>query len=165
MIDRLAEEGKHLGAEIKRLVAAGIKFPSTDAPESYEYSYKGETKSMSFPKFEARVHMPVAQIKGDYPKLQKTVAALVDAYQAKKHYSRFKTALSFNCRAAEYAHYKAQDRLPAWIKNTAWEDGFKLPGGKIVWQRLKLFQPVVGQHAVSILKRETTKAKQVNIDY
>jgi hypothetical protein len=165
MIDRLTEEAAHLNAEIKRLVAAGIRFPSSDAPERHEISYKGETKSMSFLKFEARIHIPEAQYKGDYPIIDKTQHALVDAYRIRKRYMKMITSLRFSCRAAEYAHYKAPDRLPAWIRNESWEEGFKIPGGKIAWQRLKLFQPVVGQHAVSILKRETTKAKQVNIDY
>jgi len=167
MIDRLAEESKHLNQQIKMLLQQGITFPAggEDAPESHEYGEKGETKSMSFPKFESVVYIPEAQYSGKFLPLGKTQEDLVDAYKTRKQFMRMTTALRFNCRAAEYAHFKAPDRFPAWIKNTDWEDGFKIPGKKIVWQRLKLFQPAVGQHAVSILKRVTTKAKQVNINY
>lgn len=168
MIDRLTEEAKHLNDQIKLLLSAGIKFPVGDedaAPQSHDYEEKGKTKSMSFPKFEVIMYMPETQYSGVYPAVDRNVQSLVDAYQTRKRYMKLITDLRFNCRAAEYAHYKAQDRMPAWIKNAKWEDGFKIPGGKIVWQRLKLFQPAVGQHSVSILKREIMKAKQVNIDY
>lgn len=166
MVDRLTKEVSHLNSEIKRLQVAGINFPATgDKPETHEYSHKGETKSVSFPKFEAVIYIPESQISGAFPSLDKTQKALVDAYQTKKRYARLSSSLNFNCRAAEYAHYKAPDRMPHWIKNTNWEHDFKIPGKRVEWQRLKLFQPAVGEHAVSILKRVTTKAKQVNINY
>ena len=71
----------------------------------------------------------------------------------------------FMARATEYAHYKAPDRIPAWIRNETWEDDFVEPGKRVKWQRLKLFQPEVGKHAVSILKRVTEKSAQVSPDF
>lgn len=165
LIDRLTAEGSHLGEEVKKMIAAGIKFPEGKGPKAYEYPVKGETKSMSFPKFEARVFIPESQFTGEFPTYDANTINLVGAYNKKKRLAKAKKLLQFNTRAAEYAHFKNPDRLPAWIKNEDWEPGFKIPGGRIVWDRLKLFQLEVGEYAVSILRRTTTKATQVNIDY
>jgi len=165
LIDRLTEEASHLGVEVNKMIEAGIKFPSGKGPKAYEYPVKGETKSMSFPKFEAKVFIPENQFSGKFTTYKPNTINLVGAYNKKKRLLKAKKLLQFNTRAAEYAHFKRQDLLPAWIKNEDWEPGFRIPGGRIEWMRLKLFQPEVGQHSIAILKRTTTKATQVNIDY
>lgn len=165
MIDRLTEEASYLNREIKAIQEEGIYFPKGKGPRTYDYSHKGETKPMSFPKFEVKIYIPSLQFKGEFPKIERSQKALIEAYQKRKRLMRYIKDLRFSCRAAEYAHYKAQDRFPVWIKNVSWEDGFVEPGKRTKWSRLKLFQPQVGQRAVSILKRETTKSTQVDINY
>ena len=54
--------------------------------------------------------------------------------------------------------------MPHWIKNVEWEPGFREPGKRTDWERLKLFQPEPGLHSVSILKRTFDKATQVALD-
>ena len=78
--------------------------------------------------------------------------------------NRMKDFLRFMTRVTEYAHYINPERMPAWIKNVTWEDGFREPGKRTDWQRMKLFQPEVGKHSVSILKRTYQKADQVNAE-
>jgi hypothetical protein len=165
MIERLTEEAKFLNAEVKRLRAAGIEFPGDQGPETYEYPVKGESKSVSFPKFEAKIYIPETEISGEYPETDKSQTELVRIYKKMKRLRSLKRDLMFNVRAAEYAYFKNQVAVPAWIKGQVWEDGFKIPGKRVEWKRLKLFQPAVGERAISILKRETTKATQVGIDY
>jgi hypothetical protein len=166
IIERLTEETSNLNSQIKLMLSAGITFPSEkEAPKSYDgYTY-GETKSMSFESFEAKIFIPELNIKGEYPRIKKSQANLVSTYEKKKELSRIKESLMFMTRATELAHYKAPTNMPAWIQNTKWEDDFVEPGKRIKWQRLKLFQPEVGKHAVSILKRVTQKSTQVSPDF
>jgi hypothetical protein len=103
---------------------------------------------------------------GEWPSLARNQKTLVATYEKRKRLSNLKDSLMFMTRATEYAHYKNQDRMPHWIQNVDWEDGFKVSSrSQIQWQRLKLFQPEVGKHAVSILKRTYQKSAQVSADY
>lgn len=165
MIERLTEEVKHLNAEVKAMVSEGIKFPSDKGPTSYDYGKPGETKSVSFEVFEAKIHIPEIGLKGDFFKTEHNQEQLVETYEKSKRLKRYKEYLTFMTRATEYAHYTNPDRMPAWIKNAKWEDGFVEPGKRTKWTRLKLFQPEVGKHAVSILKRTYQKAARVDINY
>jgi len=161
LIERLEDEAKFLNSEMKRLQAAGISFPeSADQPESHDYSY-GDTVSKTFVAFEAMVYIPESNIEGAYIPLATTQAALITAYTKRKRLMNAVAKLRFMTRASEYAHYINQDRMPAWFKNVKWEEDFTIPGKRIKWQRLKLFQPKVGEHSVSILKRTFTKKARV----
>ena len=161
LIERLEDEAKFLNSEMKRLQAAGISFPeSADQPESHDYSY-GDTVSKTFVAFEAMVYIPESNIEGAYIPLATTQAALMAAYTKRKRLMNAVAKLRFMTRASEYAHYINQDRMPAWFKNVKWEEDFTIPGKRIKWQRLKLFQPKVGEHSVSILKRTFTKKARV----
>lgn len=160
LIDRLVDEAAHLNAEVKRLQAAGVNFPEGDGPKSYNYEY-GDTESKTFVAFNAMVYIPEQKYTGEYPNYPETQDALVAAYRKRKALNNVISKLRFMTRASEYAHYINPDRMPAWIKNVQWEDGFKMPRKRIEWQRLKLFQDKVGEHSISILKRVFTKKARV----
>lgn len=164
VIDRLAEEAKHLNSQLRMMLAEGISYPEGEGPAPFVDREYGATKSVKFDSFQAEIFVPELGLKGNYPKLLKDQKTLVATYEKRKQLNRMKDFLSFMTRATEYAHSAAPDRMPAWIKNVGWEDGFKKPGGRIVWQRLKLFQPEVGKHSVSILKRTYEKSAQVSAD-
>ena len=165
MIERLAEEAKYLNKEIKEMILEGIKFPPGEGIQTYDYDPPGETKSVTFNAFEAKIHVPELGLKGEFVKPKHDQQTLLEIYEKRKKLNRTKEGLMFMTRATEYAHHIAPDRMPAWIQNTTWEDNFVEPGKRIKWTRLKLFQPEVGKHAVSILKRVYPKAAQVDIDY
>jgi len=161
LVERLDDESKFLNAEMKRIQAAGISFPeSADQPQSHDYSY-GDTVSKTFVAFQAMIYIPESNIEGTYAPLETTQAALVAAYTKRKNLRNAVAKLRFMTRASEYAHYINPDRMPAWFKNVQWEEDFTIPGKRIKWQRLKLFQPKVGEHSVSILKRTFTKKARV----
>jgi hypothetical protein len=162
IIDRLSEEIKHLNAKIRQMKAYGIDFPKGEGPAPYVDREYGATKSVKYDSFQAKIFIPNLDLKGEYKVVEKSQENLVEAYNKKKRLARMKDSLQFMVRATEYAHYANPDRMPAWIKNVNWEDGFKEPGGRISWQRLKLFQPEVGKHSVSILKRVYSKTAQVS---
>jgi len=165
VVARLAEEIKHLNAQVKIMLAAGIKFPGDKGPDSYTAYGYGDTKSVKFDSFEAKIFIPELGLQGEYPKIEQNQENLVATYQKRKRLANMKDSLMFMTRATEYAHYLNPDRMPAWIQNEAWEDGFVEPGKRTTWQRLKLFQPEIGKHAVSILKRVTEKSAQVSVDF
>ena len=167
VVERLAEEVRHLNREIKAMQAAGIKFPGEgDRPSSYsDYTY-GDAKSVKFDSFQVKIFIPEMGLTGEWPTIKHTQKNLVETYQKRKRLSTLKDGLMFMTRATEYAHSINPDRMPHWIKNVEWENGFRESSrSRTDWQRLKLFQPEVGKHAVSILKRTYEKSARVSADY
>jgi hypothetical protein len=164
LMDRLKDESKFLFQEMKRLQAAGIEYPDGEGPAPFVETKYGDTISKAFPAFEMKVFIPQSKFVGEYEKYSDSPAALVDAYNRRKMFTyKIIPKLRFMTRASEFAHWKAMDRFPAWIKGAKWEDGFKIPRGRTTFQRLKLFQDSVGELSVSLLRREFTKKAQVSI--
>ncbi len=158
---RLTDQAAFMNTEVKRIQAAGVNFPSSgEKPQSHDYAY-GDGVQKRFNAFEAMIYTPETFITGSYHIYPETQKGLVAAYNDRKDLMKVITKLRFMTRASEYAHYTNPDRMPAWFKNVKWEDDFVMPGKKIKWQRLKLFQPKVGEHSVSILKRTYTKSARV----
>ena len=164
VIERLAEEVKYLNSQITAMKNSKILFPEGEGPAGFVGRTYGETRSQKFPSFEAKIHIPEMGLKGEFPKIKFDQAHLVSTYEKMKNLKSLKASLMFMTRATELAHHNAPDMMPAWIKNVAWEWGFVEPGMRTQWTRLKLFQPEVGKHAVSILKRITEKADQIAVD-
>lgn len=165
VMERLANEIMYLNSQTKAMLSDGIEYPEGEGPEIFTGGRTyGATVSKEFPSFEAKIFIPELGLKNAFPAIKFDQAHLVATYEKKKRISRLKDFLTFMTRATELAHYNAPDRLPHWIKGVEWESGFNEPRGRIEWDRLKLFQPEVGKHAVSILKRTTIKADQVAAD-
>ena len=55
--------------------------------------------------------------------------------------------------------------MPHWLENVKWENDYVVPGKRIKWERLVLFQPGVGKRSVSIRKRNYEKSEIVSKDY
>lgn len=166
LIDRLSKEASHYFQEAKRLKEAGITFPEGKGPKSVVTEAVSEKKSMKFTSFQTDVYIPDAEFSGEFPTLNNTQKNLVMAHEYRNQLL-FKDIpkLRFMARATEYSHYIAQDRFPAWMQNVKWEDGFSVPGGRIKWERCKLFQTKPGEFSVSLLRRTYEKSSQVDIDY
>ena len=164
LMERLTDEAAFMNSEVKRLKEAGINFSSAgDKPKSHSYNY-GATVSKKFVAFEAKIHIPDTFIDGEYAPYAESSEGLYNAYATRKEYNKALAALRFMTRASEYAHYTNPDRFPSWLQNVAWEKDFIEPGKRTKWDRLKLFQPAVGKHSVSILKRTYVKSAQVSVD-
>lgn len=163
VIERLAEEIKFLNGQAKSMLKEGIEYPEGEGPDTkppgtYDY---GDTISKVFKSFQAKIFIPEMGLKGEFPKIKHDQTHLVSTYEKAKRLKRLKSYLMFMTRATELAHFKNQDRMPAWIKNVEWENDFREPGKRTDWERLKLFQPEPGKHAVSILKRTVDKKDRV----
>ncbi len=164
VMERLAEESKHLNQQIGFMLKEGITYPEGEGPESYDgYTY-GKTEPQKFTSFQAKIFIPELDLKGEYPKIDHNQTKLVSCYEKRKRLNNLKNYLTFMTRATELAHHNNPDRMPAWIKETKWESGFREPGKRTDWDRLKLFQPEVGKHSVSILKRTYEKTAYVAVD-
>lgn len=165
VIERLTEEIKHLNAELKAMLSEGITYPEGEGPAPFVEREYGETKPMKFESFQAKIFIPELDLKGEYPEIEHDQKNLVSTYNKRKELAKIKDSLSFMTRATEYAHYINPDRMPAWIQNVSWEKGFREPGKRTDWDRLLLFQPEVGKHGVSILKRTVEKTARVSPDF
>ena len=167
LMDRLDEESKHLNTEVKRLLdTKGIRFPAGDGPKPFVQTEYGASKRVKFSAFEMQLYMPATKFTGEYPPLNESQIGLVEGYRLRKKFVySIIPKLRFMTRASEYAHSQSPDRFPAWMKNVAWEDGFKIPPrGRTLYQRLKLFQDNVGEHSISLLKRTFEKSTSVSAD-
>lgn len=165
VIERLTNESAFLNAEMKRLKEAKITFPKGEGPGVYGDSTYGDSKSVKVTSFQAKVYIPESKYVGAYPKLKLSQAALVDAYNIRSKYQNFIKQLRFMTRATEYAHSQAPKNMPAWVKGVNWEPGFKIPGGRIQWERLPLFQEGVGEFSIALLRRWYEKSAKVSADY
>jgi len=162
MIGRLEQEAAHLNQEMKRMKEAGIKFPPGDGPASYDYHYPDKGKQETFDAFEVEVYIPTSQFKNNFKVLENSQENLISAYRKRRQLNKSLERLRFMTRATEYAHFQAPNNLPGWMKNVKWEPDFKIPGGRIKWDRMKLFQANVGEYSVSIIKRQYQKSTTVS---
>lgn len=160
LLDRLEDESKFYNSEIKAMLAEGIEYPEGEGPAPFRPYTKEKGVRKSFTSFEARIQYP--PIEGKYPAVEHNQENLVALYNKRKGYVyNIAPNLRFMTRAAEYSHFKNPKRMPFWIKNAKWESGYRLPNGRIDWDRLVIFQPGVGEKAVSILKRQYEKSTEV----
>lgn len=165
LIPRLDEYAAYLNEQVKKMQAAGIKFPPGEGPEKAEYEKPEDGVSKKFETYEFILYTPETIITGTYPELPVNQENLIEAYRTRKKiiYSVI-PRLRFMVKATEFAHTRMPDAVPAWFKNVPWEKGFKVPGGRIEWERFKLLQPAVGVQSISILKRKYEKSAKVKAD-
>lgn len=160
LIDRLTEEAKYYASEIKAMLDEGIKYPEGQGPKEFRPYTKEKGVRKKFPAFQAEVMYP--EIEGEYPAFEHAQETLVNLYHKRKYFVyTLIPRLRFMTRAAELAHYRNPGYLPAWLKNVKWESGYTIPGKRIKWDRLVLFQPEPGKPAVSLLKRSYEKSTEV----
>lgn len=166
LIDRLAEEAKHLFKETERMLEKGISFPPSDREKVQSFVDKDIDKGKSIKVEAFEVEIDVPENDSQFLTYKDTQENLVGLFRLANSY-RYSIIpkLRFMTRATEFAHYTFPNRFPTWIENTKWERDYVLKGKRKKWQRLVLFQPGVGQQAVSIRKREYEKSEIVTETY
>ena len=167
LIQRLTEERKYLNSVKKLMIKEGILFPVTEGevppPKSYVNQDIDKGKQIKVKSFNVEVDFPKTD--DDFIEYWFNSNNLFKVDRLWKKYGKDVAKLQFMTRATELAHFNNPDRFPAWVKNTKWENGYKLKGKRIQWDRLVLFQPGVGEQAVAIRKRSFEKAERVREDY
>ena len=171
LIERMKEQAKDLGVQIKRMLDEGIKYPTSgeDAPDTWPKQTKEEGKSVKFRSLEVETDIP--EYANNYPVFESNQLNLIELTRTRKYWNyKVIPALSFAVRCTELAHLKYGfdgndvEKMPAWL-DIKWERGYKQKGKRIEWDRLVLFQPGVGKTAVSIRKRIKEKSEIMNKEY
>jgi hypothetical protein len=174
-IERLTDEAKHLQTEIKRLEAAGVRYPATNpgGPKDWPKSEKvTEDHPVKVNAMEVELDLPEPQ--GEYRKLDTTETELIAAYDRRKRYvNQLVPQLTFAARSVELAFFQhgweastfhraevRTEKMPGWIK-AEWQREYTPPGRRNKYNRLILFQPVPGQIGVSIRYRIYSKTERL----
>lgn len=162
LIDRMTDQCKNWFSQIKRMKKNGIEYPQKDAPKIWPKVIKEAGVSVKFESLEVEVDFPMIN---EYKKYDDEEVNMVKLTDMRKYYLyTLLPILRFATRCTELAFYKySKNKLPSWIGGgTKWEKGFKLPKKKIIWDRLKIVQPKVGNYSLSIRKRIKMKSEIMN---
>lgn len=171
LIQRMSHEAQFLNTEIKRLQAAGVRYPITGegAKKVWPKSHKvGEAKSVKVDAMEVEVDLPA--FSGEYDSIEATQEELVRITDLRKSWvNKIVPMLRFATRTVELAFFKhgmkdGVPKMPSWISGAEWEKDFVLPGKRNKWNRLILFQPAVGEFGVAIRYRLFQKSERVAKD-
>ena len=171
LIQRLEDEQKFYNAEEKVLIEAGAKFPPSDSmtlkPE-YERVEPEDQKSIKVDAFECQVDAPFLNefkhlaISADGAKLTKTLVDNHDRMRKIKYH--ILPMLRLATRAVELAFFKVgmkDAKMPFWMKDYKWEEGFKEKGKRIEWNRLGITQVKPGTTGFALRYRTYQKTERV----
>jgi hypothetical protein len=156
LVERYRAEAAFCGLEVKRIQAAGIKFPESGLGAEREWGKSevvGPSATEQVPAFEAEIDADVPHVFSSHPTSEAGLVA-AKARMARLRYE-VTPALSFHVRATELAFCNKADSFawlpdvarphgpepfPSWITGAAWEHDHKIK--RTTWNRL-----VLGRHA------------------
>jgi len=166
LIARLTEERAYLNKVKKRMLTEGISYPPTwkKTPLTYTDSEIDAGKQIQVDSFEVEIDFPDYS-KTTYRDYESSQDSLVLVSNLYSDYGKSIERLRFMTRVTELSHYNSPDRLPSWLKGVKWEKDYVPKGKRSKWERLVLFQPGVGETAVSIRKRSWSKSERVSEHY
>lgn len=172
LIARLEDDADWLRDEIKRLLALGVKYPSTGEGSKREWpkSKTEEGQSVKVKAFEAEVDMP--DFFGKRVDAVPTTEELVRITDRERDIRyTILPQLRFAVRGSELAFFKAgcKDKgFPSWIRGAKWEVDYQKPGktGKVAanakkWFRLVLSQPYPFMKGFALRYRVFEKSETV----
>jgi len=166
LIDRLTEEAAYYNSEVKKMLEEGIKFPPSDPQPEWPRKETEKGKSIKVKAFQVEIDVPKNDSK--FPSFEHNQENLVKLADLRKYFIyKLVPKLRFATRATELSYYKTGNELimPAWLQDVKWEKDYVIPGKRIKWDRLVLFQPGVGERAVAIRKRSYEKSETVSMNY
>jgi len=166
LIERLRDENQWLYQRRKELEALGIT-----APEGYlvasEVPVKTPGKKIKVAAFEVELDLPPLEAEYNCHKIEATQESWLHVYETRKRNMKNVSALQAMTRATELAFvlHGGFKRLPGWIKEASWEQGYKQKGKRKEWTRLVLGQPKVGQTGIALRARTWEKTEEVSEYY
>jgi len=172
LIQRLTDEAKFYGLEIKRLQEAGARFPESGdgAKKVWPKSSKDAGKSVKFRSLEVEIDIP--EYTGEWQQCDVSQTNLIDLDERRRQInSTIIPNLRFATRCTELAFFKHAmndelHRMPAWLAGgTKWQKNYVPKGKRTKWERLVLFQPSVGERAVAIRMRVKEKSEIMAMNY
>lgn len=166
LIDRLTEEASYYYTETKKMLEEGIRFPERENSNEEEGQRveREKGKTIKVKAFQAEIDTPKNE--SVFPTFEHNQENLIKLSDLRRYYIyKLIPKLRFATRATELSYYNSQDNMPSWLENVKWEKDYVVPGKRIKWERLVLFQPGVGERGVSIRKRNYEKSEMVDKDY
>jgi len=166
LINRLTEEASYYYSETKKMLEENIKFPRIENSNKEEGQRVEREKGKSIKVKAFQVEIDVPDNETVFPTYEHNQENLIRLSDTRRYYIyKLIPKLRFATRATELAFFNSQNNKPAWLENVKWEKDFVVPGKRIKWERLVLFQPGVGERGVSIRKRNYEKSEMVDKDY
>ncbi len=137
LISRINDEADFYAGEVKRLWAAGIRFPFSNREEYLRPSYEGETIPIRIGTIEVILDIP--EFSGTYKTVPNTQKGLVEAYQRQKYLTYvLRPQVQFGVRANEAAYFLyGRKKIASWMEGRRWKP-WKAPKGKIEWNQMIL---------------------------
>lgn len=166
LIDRLTEEASYYYSETKKMLEEGIRFPERENSNEEEGQRVEREKGKSIKVKAFQVEIDTPKNESVFPTFEHNQENLIKLSDLRRYYIyKLIPKLRFATRATELSYYNSQDNMPSWLENVKWEKDYVVPGKRIKWERLVLFQPGVGERGVSIRKRNYEKSEMVDKDY
>jgi hypothetical protein len=166
LIDRLTEEASYYYTETKKMLEEGIRFPERENSNEEEGQRVEREKGKSIKVKAFQVEIDTPKNESVFPTFEHNQENLIKLSDLRRYYIyKLIPKLRFATRATELSYYNSQDNMPSWLENVKWEKDYVVPGKRIKWERLVLFQPGVGERGVSIRKRNYEKSEMVDKDY
>ena len=173
MESRLSDEIRHLKHSIKSLIEDGIKYPPgfEAPPVDWPKQTKGEYDTEKIWAFQAEIDIPAPKLETEYADIETTQDGLVGATRKRKRLEKALAKCRFINRSVELAFSqkhpndvtKAERPQVHWVKGVEWEK-YTAAGKRTEWNRLKIFQPGVGELSVALRYRWWEKTEQVAKD-
>lgn len=138
LIERLDDEARFYKNEMKRLEAKGLKFPSGTKPPYETPISEGATRKIMVETIEFELDRP--EFSGSYKAVEDSQKGLLQAYERQKYLTyTVKPMVRFAVRANEAAYFRyGNGKVAIWMGNRTWEAGYRLPRGRVDWNRMRL---------------------------
>ncbi len=142
LIQRLEDENEFRREAEKRMLAAGVRFPSSGegSPQAWPHTEKtGEDKPIKVRAFECEVDVPWSGAFGWRVGLDPQRELIANADRIRRVKNDILPRLRFATRATELAFVNvgaSARSLPVWMTGAIWEEGYVQKGKRIAWTRL-----------------------------
>lgn len=147
---RLFDEASFYRGEVERLEALGYRLPETVPSQAAVVEKVGGTLSTLVETMEMAIDLPA--FTGQYQPVEVSTAGMVKAYERQKYLTyTLRPLVQFVVRSDEAAFFRfgARDGFVAsWMKGAVWQPGYRLPRGRVDWNRLELTPEVALRYRI-----------------
>jgi hypothetical protein len=147
---RLADEASFYQSEVQRLEALGMVLPAGVKGPVAVVEAVGGVKSIKVETMEMVLDLP--DFTGQYPSVEVSEAGIKEAYERQKYLTySLRPLVQFVVRSDEAAFFRFGVRegfVASWMKGAVWQSGYRLPRGRVDWNRLELAPAVALRYRI-----------------
>ena len=155
---RLYDEASFYRSEVKRLEALGFRLPEDVKGPVGAVEAVGNTQSIQVETMEMVFDMP--NFSGAYVPVVTSEAGLREAYLRQKYLTyTLRPLVQFVVRADEVAFFRfgAKNGFVApWMQGMVWQEKYRLPRGRIDWNRLELAPCVALRYRIKYITQHVS---------